>query len=384
MDLKARHAPLRLEYLRAVAEVMDSGCFSGGPFVERFEEEFAAYCGTRHAVGVASGTDALWLTLMAMGIGPGDEVVTVPMTFAATVEAILLAGAKPVFTDIDPLTYTMDPAAVESVLTPRTKAILPVHLFGQPADMAPIIDLARRHGLKVIEDAAQAHGAEWNGRRAGSLADAGCFSFFPGKNLGACGEAGAVTTNDPDLARTLRVLRDHGQPEKHRHERFGWNSRMDGIQAAILSAKLPHLDEWNLARRMHARRYRRALLGIRELSLPVERPGTTHAWHLHVIRVPRRASLLETLEKQEIGYGLHYPVPVHLQPAFRHLGGKPGDFPVSERCAAEFVSLPSGPELDAGSIDLVISAILSWVQPPAARRARNQFEASSAGSIPGL
>lgn len=384
MDLKARHAPLRLEYLRAVAEVMDSGCFSGGPFVERFEEEFAAYCGTRHAVGVASGTDALWLTLMAMGIGPGDEVVTVPMTFAATVEAILLAGAKPVFTDIDPLTYTMDPAAVETVLTPRTKAILPVHLFGQPADMAPIIDLARRHGLKVIEDAAQAHGAEWNGRRAGSLADAGCFSFFPGKNLGACGEAGAVTTNDPDLARTLRVLRDHGQPEKHRHERFGWNSRMDGIQAAILSAKLPHLDEWNLARRMHARRYRRALLGIRELSLPVERPGTTHAWHLHVIRVPRRASLLETLEKQEIGYGLHYPVPVHLQPAFRHLGGKPGDFPVSERCAAEFVSLPSGPELDAGSIDLVISAILSWVQPPAARRARNQFEASSAGSIPGL
>lgn len=384
MDLKARHAPLRLDCLRAVAEVMDSGCFSGGPFVERFEEEFAAYCGTRHAVGVASGTDALWLTLMAMGIGPGDEVVTVPMTFAATVEAILLAGAKPVFTDIDPLTYTMDPAAVESVLTPRTKAILPVHLFGQPADMAPIIDLARRHGLKVIEDAAQAHGAEWNGRRAGSLADAGCFSFFPGKNLGACGEAGAVTTNDPDLARTLRVLRDHGQPEKHRHERFGWNSRMDGIQAAILSAKLPHLDEWNLARRMHARRYRRALLGIRELSLPVERPGTTHAWHLHVIRVPRRASLLETLEKQEIGYGLHYPVPVHLQPAFRHLGGKPGDFPVSERCAAEFVSLPSGPELDAGSIDLVISAILSWVQPPAARRARNQFEASSAGSIPGL
>jgi dTDP-4-amino-4,6-dideoxygalactose transaminase len=327
---------------------------------------------------VASGSDALWLTMMAMGIGPGDEVITVPMTFAATVEAILLAGAKPVFADIDPVTHTIDPVAVAKVLTPRTKAILPVHLFGQPADMGPILELARKHGLKVIEDAAQAHGAEWNDRKAGSLADAGCFSFFPGKNLGACGEAGAVTTDDEDLARALRMLRDHGQPEKHRHECFGWNSRMDGIQAAILSAKLPHLDEWNHTRRMHARRYRRALYGIRELSLPVERSGTTHAWHLHVIRVPRRVSLLETLETCGIGYGLHYPVPVHLQPAFRDLGGRVGDFPVAERCAMECVSLPNGPELDAASIDRVISTVLEWVRPPAARRAKNRFEASGA------
>jgi dTDP-4-amino-4,6-dideoxygalactose transaminase len=382
MDLDARHAPWRRDYLLAMEAVIDSGCFSGGPFVERFENEFAAYCGTRHAVGVGSGTDALWLTMTAMGIGPGDEVITVPMTFVATVEAILLTGAKPVFVDIDPATYTMDPTAIEAVLTSRTKAILPVHLFGQPADMGPIMELARMHGLRVIEDAAQAHGAAWSGRKAGSLGDAGCFSFYPGKNLGAFGEAGAVTTDDDGLARDLRMLRDHGQSEKHRHEGFGWNSRMDGIQAAVLSAKLPHLDAWNHARRLHSLRYRAALSATREIILPSERPATAHAWHLHVIRVPRRAGLLEVFRQEEIGYGLHYPVPVHLQPAYRNLGYTAGDFPVAEQCADQFVSLPSGPELDADRIDHVISTLLRWAGPPAASRTKSLHEPSTRAGAP--
>jgi dTDP-4-amino-4,6-dideoxygalactose transaminase len=374
MDLKARHAPWRSDYLHAVEEVMDSGNFSGGTFVEQFEEEFAAYCGTRHAIGVGSGTDALWLTLVAMGIGPGDEVITVPMTFVATVEAIRMAGAKPVFVDIDPATYTMDPAAIAKALTPDTKAILPVHLFGQTADMGPILETAREHGLRVIEDAAQAHGAEYSGRKAGSLADAGCFSFFPGKNLGGFGEGGAVTTDDDGLARTLRMLRDHGQAEKHRHDLCGWNSRMDGIQAAVLSIRLRHLDEGNRARRRHAMRYRQALAGIEDLIMPYERGGTGHAWHVFAMRVPGRHRLLAVFRRHGIGYGLHYPVPVHLQHAWQNLGHARGAFPVSETCADEFVSLPVGPELADLQIDEVISTIARWADAVAALGYKERLE----------
>lgn len=360
MDLKARHAPQRSEYLRAMAAVIDSGNFSGGPFVERFEEEFAAYCGTRHAVGVGSGTDALWLTLVAMGIRPGDEVITVPMTFVATVEAIILAGAKPVYVDIDPVTYTMDPAALANAITSKTRAIIPVHLFGQPADMGKILEVAVKHGLKVIEDAAQAHGAAWHGRKAGALADAGCFSFYPGKNLGGFGEGGAVTTDDGNLAATLRMLRDHGQAEKHRHEMIGWNSRMDGLQAAVLSIRLRHLDDGNRIRARHARRYKKALTGIENLILPCEADGTSHAWHVHAIRVAGQKELLRVFHSHGIGHGRHYPVPVHLQQAYRSAEYPKGSFPASEQCADEFLSLPIGPELGASQIDEVIDAIAIW------------------------
>ena len=381
MDLAAHQAPFRSAYLRAVEQVIDSGAYAGGPFVERFEQEFAAYCGTRTAVGVGSGTEALWLTMLAMGIGPGDEVITVPMTFVATVEAIRFTGARPVFVDIDPMTYTMDPAAVERAVTVRTKAIMPVHLFGQPAAMRPLVEIARRHRLRVIEDAAQAHGAEYAGEKAGSLGDAGCFSFYPGKNLGAFGEAGAVTTDDERLAQRLRALRDHGQSKKYQHEVLGWNARMDGIQAAVLSAKLPHLDAWNHARRGNSLHYRRALSGIREITLPAEALATGHAWHIHAVRARGRQGLLKWFQQEGIGYGLHYPVPVHLQPACRDLGYQTGDFPVSEQCADEFVSLPIGPELNQASLDQVISALVRWARPATAGLRESRFETSPADAI---
>ena len=343
--------------MQAIGEVVDAGAFSGGPFVARFEQDFAAYCGVGAAVGVGSGTEALWLTLLAMGVGPGDEVVTVPMSFAATVEAICLAGAKPVFVDIDERSYTMDPAALEQVLTPRTKAIIPVHLFGQPADMDPIVAIARRHGLRVIEDAAQAHGAEYKGRKVGSLGDAACFSFYPGKNLGAFGEGGAVVTDDAKLVRKLHMLRNHGQSHKNRHSLVGWNSRLDGIQAAVLGVKLRHLDHENQQRRDHALRYDRALAGVREVVAPVAADGGRHVYHIYAIRVRDRHGLMPALEDKAIGYGVHYPIPIHLQTAYRSLGYQRGDFPVAEQCATEFVSLPMFPELTSGQIALVTGVV---------------------------
>ena len=270
LDLNSAHAPLRGEIRAAIEEVIDRGVFAGGPFVEDFEKDFAAYCGVRHAIGVGSGTDALWLALLALGVGPGDEVLTVPNTFMATAEAITYCGAKPVFVDVDERTYTMDPAALETAITARTKAIIPVHLFGQPADMDPILEIARARGLVVIEDAAQAHGAEYKGRRAGSLGDAGCFSFYPGKNLGALGEAGAVVTGDHELQEKIRILRDHGQIRKYHHTMVGWNARMDGIQAAVLRVKLRHLEAGNELRRSHAAHYDRSLQEIEELETPSE------------------------------------------------------------------------------------------------------------------
>lgn len=361
LDIKARTAPLRDEFMRAIGEVIDSGAFSGGPFVERFEDDFAAYCGTRRALGVGSGTEALWLTLLAMGIGPGDEVITVPLTFAATCEAICLAGAKPVFVDIDERTYTMNPAVLESVRTRKTKAIIPVHLFGQTADMDPVLEFARRHGLRVIEDAAQAHGAEYKGRKAGSIGDAGCFSFYPGKNLGAFGEGGAIVTDSNHLADEIRMLRNHGQSRKNVHSLVGWNSRLDAIQAAVLRIKLRHLDKENRMRRDHALSYSRALTGLPGLVLPVVADDRTHVFHIYALLAPDRRGLIAALEAKQIGCGIHYPVPVHLQPAYRHLGYKRGDFPASEQSADKLASLPMFPEMTPDQVAFVTAAVAESV-----------------------
>ena len=362
-DLKAHHVPHRSELADAILEVMDAAAFAGGPFVSRFETAFADYCEAPHAVGVGSGTDALWLALMALGIGPGDEVITVPMTFIATAEAISRTGARPVFVDIEDATYTMDLAGMERAVTRRTKAILPVHLFGQMADMTPILGFARARGIAVIEDAAQAHGARYDGYRAGSLGTAGCFSFYPGKNLGAFGEAGAVVTRDAAFADRIRVLRDHGQIRKYHHASLGWNCRMDGIQAAVLQVKLRRLERDNERRRKHAAYYARALAGIPHLVLPACSPGRTHVHHVYAIRVPERDAFMRHLEAKGIGCGIHYPVPVHLQEAYAGMAHRRGSFPIAERCAAEFVSLPMYPELTTEQIDAVVQAVDSTLRP---------------------
>jgi dTDP-4-amino-4,6-dideoxygalactose transaminase len=356
LDMKAQHAPLRDEILQAIAEVLDSGMFTGDGPSEAFEADFASFCDSPHAVAVGSGTEALWLTLLAMGIGPGDEVITVPMTFIATVEAIHMAGAKPVFVDIDERTYTMDPAALGAALTRRTKAIIPVHLFGQTADMEPILEFARKHGLRVIEDAAQAHGALYQNRKAGSLGDAGCFSFYPAKNLGAIGEGGAIVTADASLATKLRMLRNHGQSGKNQHALIGWNCRLDAIQTAVLRIKLRHLEAGNEARRRHADRYSAGFMDFPAIITPETAPMRRHVFHIYAVRVRERQQVLETLARQGISCGIHYPVPVHLQPACAAMGHRPGDFPVSERCANEFLSLPMFPELTPEQIECVVQA----------------------------
>ena len=353
LDLEAHHAPLRGDFDRAIAEVIDSGAFAGGPFVEKFEEAFAAYCGSRYAIGVGSGTEALWLSLLACDVGPGDEVITVPSSFMATAEAITYCGARPVFVDVDERTYTMDPAGLEAALTPKTKAIIPVHLFGQAADMDPILEFARRHDLFVIEDAAQAHGAKYKGRRLGTMGDVGSFSFYPGKNLGAFGEAGAVITEDFQLQEKIRVLRDHGQTRKYRHTMVGWNCRMDGIQAAVLSVKLQHLNRGNALRRQHALQYDEALEGVEEVIRPVAASYAEHVYHIYAIRVRERDEVMWRLNEKGIQCGVHYPVPIHLQQAYRSLGYQAGSFPVSEQIALEFISLPMFPELTSAQIGMV-------------------------------
>lgn len=365
LDLKAHHDPLRTEFNAAIGEVLDSNAFAGGPFVARFEEAFAACCGARYAVGVGSGTDALWLSLLALGVGPGDEVITSPSTFMATAEAISFAGARPVFVDIDPQTYTLDPALLARAITPRTRAIIPVHLFGLPADVDPVLALAAPHGIPVIEDACQAHGALYRGRRAGSLGRAGCFSFYPGKNLGAFGEAGAVVTNDADLKTRLQVLRDHGQARKYFHSAIGWNARMDGIQAAVLSVKLPFLDAANDRRRAHAALFQSLLSRAEHVITPYEPDFCRHVYHVYAVRVPERDRVLQALAERGIACGIHYPVPVHLQEAYRFLGYAPGAFPVAERCAREFLSLPMYPELTAEQIETVARELQACVRPSA-------------------
>lgn len=357
LDLQAHHAPHRAEFDRAIAEVIDSGAFAGGPFVAEFEKDFAAFCGCRHAIGVGNGTDALWLALLAAGVGPGHEVITVPSTFMATAEAITYCGAKPVFVDIDEASYTMDPSQLEGAITPRTKAIIPVHLFGQCADMNPILEIGRAYGINVIEDAAQAHGAEYRGRKAGSMGLAGCFSFYPGKNLGAFGEAGAVTTNDDMLAEKIRTLRDHGQSRKYHHSMVGWNCRMDGIQAAVLRIKLRYLARGNDLRRSHAGQYTLAFRELEDVVPPGESERGKHVYHIYAVRVPERDDFVRRLEGAGIGCGIHYPIPVHLQEAYRVLGYERGAFTVSERTSKEFVSLPMFPELTGEQRDAVIDAV---------------------------
>jgi dTDP-4-amino-4,6-dideoxygalactose transaminase len=357
LDLKSHHSALRAEINGAIQDVIDAAAFAGGPFVNRFEADFAAYCDSPYAIGVGSGTEALWLTLLALGIGGGDEVITVPNTFMATAEAITYCGAKPVFVDVDDRTYTMDPVALKGAITANTKAIIPVHLFGQPADMDPILEIAREEGLFVVEDACQAHGAEHKGQRLGSLGDAACFSFYPGKNLGAFGEAGAVVTHSNELQTRIRALRDHGQIQKYRHAMVGWNCRMDGIQAAVLQVKLRYLDRANQLRRSHAAHYHYQLNGLEEIVLPVQAQHTRHVYHIYAIRVQNRDEVIEFLAAMGIGCAIHYPIPIHLQEAYQGLGYRRGAFPVAERCADEFISLPMFPELRTEQLEFVAQTV---------------------------
>jgi dTDP-4-amino-4,6-dideoxygalactose transaminase len=361
LDLKIQYESIRDEIAAAMQEVLDHTAFAGGPFVEKFEKEFAEFCGCRWAVGVGSGTDALWIALLMLGIGEDDEVITVPNTFIATAEAITFAGARPVFVDIDEKTYTINPELIESAITPKTKAIIPVHIYGQMADMNPIMEIARAKGLKVIEDACQAHGAEYKGRRAGSIGDAGCFSFYPGKNLGAYGEAGAITTNNEELAEKMRIFRDHGQAKKYYHSIIGWNARMDGIQGAVLSVKLRHLEEWNSARRKNARFYSQLLAGIKKITVPLESDYGRHVYHVYGIRVDDREELIKSLAQNNISCGIHYPVPLHFQDAYKFLGYGQGSFPVAESCTQQFVSLPMFAELTAEQIEMVCKEIKSFI-----------------------
>jgi dTDP-4-amino-4,6-dideoxygalactose transaminase len=356
VDLKSQYAGIKPEIDAAILGVLESCQFTLGSEVAHFEAEFAAHSGAAFGIGVNTGTSALHLALLAAGVGPGDEVVTVPFTFVATVAAIRYTGAKPVFVDVDPETLTMDPRRLEAALTPRTKAILPVHLYGQAADMDPLVEMARAHGLSVIEDAAQAHGAEYKGRRIGSLGDMGCFSFYPGKNLGACGEGGMVVTDDPTHARTLRMLRDWGAERKYHHVMQGYNYRLEGIQGAVLRVKLRHLERWTEQRRAAAARYDRELDGSGVVT-PTARAYNRHVYHVYAIRTPNRDACAAALATRGIQTGIHYPVPVHLQPAHADLGHAPGDFPHSERAATEVLSLPMFPELAAEQAAAVVDAL---------------------------
>ena len=356
LDLKAHHDPLKDEILAAMQEVIAVNAFAGGPFVERLERDFAAFCDCEHAIGVGNGTDALWLVMLALGIGAGDEVITVPNSFMATAEAISYTGAKPVFVDVDEGTYTMDPKLLDRAITPRTKAIIPVHLYGQCADMDPVLEIAGKRKISVIEDACQAHGATYKGRKAGSLGIAGCFSFYPGKNLGAFGEAGAVTTNDTALAKRIQMFRDHGQAKKYYHAVIGWNARMDGIQGAVLRVKLKYLARNNERRFGHAKRYDQAFAGTNMISTERAAYGSP-VYHLYVVRVRQREAFIKNLAARGIGTAIHYPVPIHLQEAYASLGLKPGAFPVSEAAAEEIVSLPMFPELTEQQVEAVIREV---------------------------
>lgn len=353
VDLQAQYALIEDEVMEAIGDVCRSAKFCLGPAVEGFEQSFAEYCEALHCVAVNSGTSALHVALRCLDIGPGDEVITVPATFVATAWAISYVGARPVFVDIDPAARTMDPAKLEAAITPRTKAIMPVHLYGQPADMGPILEIAAAHGLPVVEDAAQAHGARYGDRRVGGLAHIGCFSFYPGKNLGAYGEGGALVTNDDKIAQRARALRDHGQRQRYVHEEIGFNYRMEGIQGAVLSLKLDFLDEWNSARREHAAEYIDHLSGLPGLTLPKVYPERESVFHLFVVEMDDRDAVAKKLNAAGIQTGLHYPVPVHLQPAYRHLGYREGAFPRSERLAGRCLSLPMFPELTCEQIDHV-------------------------------
>lgn len=356
VDLKAQYLSIKEEIDEAIQRVLNKCNFIMGDEVKEFEEELASFCSAKYAVGVSSGTDALLLALKAINIQPGDEVITVPNTFIATTEAITMAGGKIKFVDIDEETFNIDTSKIESAITNKTRAILPVHLYGQPANMDPIIDVAKKYNLKVIEDAAQAHGAEYKNKRVGALGDIGIFSFYPGKNLGAYGDAGAVVTNDPDISNKIAMLRNHGRTKKYEHEYEGYNCRLDTLQAAILRVKLKYISSWNEARRNHASSYRK-LLQNTDIILPTEQKDNKHIYHIFAVRVADRDNLLNKLKNEGIGAGIHYPIPLHLQPAYRYLGYKKGDFPITEKCAREIISLPMYPELDEVKIKKIAEAI---------------------------
>jgi dTDP-4-amino-4,6-dideoxygalactose transaminase len=358
VDLKLQYRQLKPEIDDAITRAIGRGDFILGEDVKLFEQEFAQFCRAKHCIGVADGTDALHLALRACGIGPGDEVITTTHTFIASVLAIAQSGAKPVLVDCEPKYLTIDPAQVARAITPRTRAILPVHLYGQPADMDPLIELARQHNLVIIEDSCQAHGAEYKGRRCGTLGDIAAFSFYPGKNLGAYGDGGAVTTNRDDLAERVRLLRNYGQRVKYEHLLKGFNSRLDTVQAALLRVKLRRLENWNAARRRAAARYDAALAGARVHPLTAA-PYSRHVYHLYVVHTRDRAALQKALDAQNISHGIHYPVPVHLQPAFADLGHGRGAFPVSEAAAAEILSLPMFPEITDEQVDRVAAVCRS-------------------------
>jgi dTDP-4-amino-4,6-dideoxygalactose transaminase len=356
IDLRAQIASMEGELREAIDSVLEDVGFSNGPAVRRFEDAFAAYCDVPECVGVSSGTSALHLAMRVLGVGPGDDVVTVSMSFVATAWPILYLGARPVFVDIDPRSYTLDADRLEDALTDRAKAIVLVHLYGQCADMDPIMQIAARRGVPVVEDCAHAPGGEYKGRRAGSMGTLGCFSFYPTKNLGAFGEAGAVTTSDPELARRVRMLRDHGQTGRYMHNVVGYNYRMDGIQGAILSAKLRHLDSWNGRRRAIAAEYDRRLAGCR-VELPREVTDGRHVYHLYVIRDRERDALAEALAARGVATSSHYPIPIHLQKPFRAAGLLAGDLAVTEELARTCLSLPLYPELRDEQVDQVVAAI---------------------------
>lgn len=356
VDLKAQYAAIHPEIDAAMRRVVTNASFILGEEVASFEREFASFCRINHCVGVASGTAALHLALLACGIGPGDEVVTTAHTFISTAQAVSRTGAKPVFVDIEKNGYNMDPDQVEGAITPRTKALLPVHLYGQPADMGSMMEIARRHHLRVIEDAAQAHGAEYHGKRVGTLGHVACFSFYPGKNLGAYGDGGAVVTGDAEIADRVRLLRNHGRKGKYEHLVEGYGERLDALQAAILRAKLPYLEGWNERRRRHAGRYRQMLAGL-PLMLQADVQDTSPVYHLFVVRTESRDELQARLKAEGIETGIHYPIPLPLQQVYRHLGYKAGDFPRTEQAAREILSLPLFPEMTDPEMDRIVEAI---------------------------
>jgi dTDP-4-amino-4,6-dideoxygalactose transaminase len=360
LDLKAQYRSIKDEVLAAIDEVIENTAFAGGPFVAKFEQEFAKFCNCKHAIGVGNGTDALWMSLVALGVGAGDEVITSPNTFIATAEAISLTGAKPVFVDVEEQTSNMNPALIQAAITKKTKAIIPVHLFGQPSDMDPILEIAGKNNLYVVEDACQAHGAEYKGRKAGSMGNTGCFSFYPGKNLGAYGEGGAIVTNDDALAAKMRMFRDHGQAKKYYHDIIGWNARLDGIQGAVLNVKLKYLNSWNDARRKHAKDYTAGLSTVKDMILPLEADYARHVYHIYAIRVKDRDKLMAFLGEKGISCGIHYPVPVHLQNAYSFLGKGKGSFPVAEKCAEQYLSLPMFAELSDEQVDYVVQQIKGY------------------------
>lgn len=356
VDLKAQYRAIRPEIDVAMQRVVDNTAFILGKEVETFESAYAKFCQVKHCVGMDSGTAALHLALIICGVKPGDEVITTTHTFVATAEVVSVIGAKPVLVDVDPRTYNIDPNVVERAITPRTRAIIPVHLYGQPAEMDPILEIARKHNLRVIEDAAQAHGAEYRGRRAGTMGDVACFSFYPGKNLGAYGDAGALVTNDAELAERARMLRNHGRVSKYEHQIVGYGYRLDALQAAILGAKLPHLDAWN-ARRREIADYYTELLTNTDLVTPYCPPHITPIYHIYAVLSKHRDALQKHLKARGIETIIHYPIPLHLQPVYQSLGYKRGDFPIAERVADEELSLPMYPELTDGQVQQIVDAV---------------------------